>query len=475
MNATVNKGVLTSSLLLKLGHDGQNRTPRALDCANIATEWPKWKQNFLVWMIATGKNKNAEKDKIATFIWLLGEQGTTIYNTLYPNDGSENSMLGVDIPAPTITNPNEKTQRTLQEVLVKFDNHCVPLRNVAMESYKFNMIFQKQYQSFAEFETELRKQMQYCAYKCSSTTCQATFDERMLRDRIIVGVYDKKLQLKLLDGRNESLADVIDKCKVFEIVHQHKNILDDKSSTVASIASDIQANINALDQPKRVCFNCGQLWQKEHVLICKAKYAMCRKCTKKGHFAVMCRQMDKKPHQTQSSNGKINLNKQTVGTLLWSDITVVSNEFEPILGLYTCVELGIVKRADIGVISLPHSTESFLEQYKDVFTGCGKFPGEYKIYLKENSKPVVHYRKRIPHALLSPLKIELDKMLQGGIISRVDYPTDWVHNLQIHEKSNGKLRICLDPKPLNNCIKREHFLIPTIQDLMSCLAYSTVF
>ncbi|KAJ6639343.1 hypothetical protein Bhyg_12087, partial [Pseudolycoriella hygida] len=336
-------------------------------------------------------------------------------------------MLGVDIPAPTITNPNEKTQRTLQEVL------------------------------------------------CSSTTCQATFDERMLRDRIIVGVYDKKLQLKLLDGRNESLADVIDKCKLFEIAHQHKNILDDKSSTVASIASDIQANINALDQPKRLCFNCGQLWHKEHVLICKAKYAMCRKCTKKGHFAVMCRQMEKKPHQIQSSNGKINLNKQTVGTLLWSDITVVSNEFEPILGLYTCVELGIVKRADIDVISLPNSTESFLEQYKDVFTGCGKFPGEYKIYLKENSKPVVHYRKRIPHALLSPLKIELDKMLQDGIISSVDYPTDWVHNLQIHEKSNGKLRICLDPKPLNNCIKREHFLIPTIQDLMSCLAYSTVF
>ncbi|KAJ6636145.1 hypothetical protein Bhyg_14732, partial [Pseudolycoriella hygida] len=31
------------------------------------------------------------------------------------------------------------------------------------------------------------------------------------------------------------------------------------------------------------------------------------------------------PHQTQSSNGKINLNKQTVGTLLWSDITGMLN------------------------------------------------------------------------------------------------------------------------------------------------------
>ena len=77
-----------------MADEGQGRTPRALDCSNIGTEWPKWKQNFMVWMIATGKMGKPEKNKIATFIWLFGEQGAVIYNTLFPNDGSQTSMLG---------------------------------------------------------------------------------------------------------------------------------------------------------------------------------------------------------------------------------------------------------------------------------------------------------------------------------------------------------------------------------------------
>lgn len=46
--------------------------------------------------------------------------------------------------------------------------------------------------------------------------------------------------------------------------------------------------------------------------------------------------------------------------------------------------------------------------------------------------------------------------------------------MQIVEKPNGKLRICLDPKPLNGCIKREHYLILTIEDLPSRLANKTI-
>lgn len=43
------------------------------------------------------------------------------------------------------------------------------------------------------------------------------------------------------------------------------------------------------------------------------------------------------------------------------------------------------------------------------------------------------------------------------------------------EKPNGKLRICLDPKPLNDCIKREHYLIPTSDDILSRLSGKNMF
>ena len=59
-------------------------------------------------------------------------------------------------------------------------------------------------------------------------------------------------------------------------------------------------------------------------------------------------------------------------------------------------------------------------------------------------------------------------MERDGIIAKVDSPTDWVHNIVV-EKKNGDLRICLDPKGLNQAIRREHFQIPTYEDVVSRL------
>ena len=41
-------------------------------------------------------------------------------------------------------------------------------------------------------------------------------------------------------------------------------------------------------------------------------------------------------------------------------------------------------------------------------------------------------------------------------------------------KKNGNLRICIDPRPLNKALKREHFQLPTLNDLLPELADSKV-
>ena len=40
---------------------------------------------------------------------------------------------------------------------------------------------------------------------------------------------------------------------------------------------------------------------------------------------------------------------------------------------------------------------------------------------------------------------------------------------------NGKLRICLDPKDLNRAIQREHYPLPTIEDIATRLRGPKVF
>ena len=66
-------------------------------------------------------------------------------------------------------------------------------------------------------------------------------------------------------------------------------------------------------------------------------------------------------------------------------------------------------------------------------------------------------------------------MVEMKIIEFVDGPTDWVNALVIAEKPNGKLRICLDPRPLNQAIKRHHFPIPTAEEVFSNMKGAQVF
>lgn len=98
----------------------------------------------------------------------------------------------------------------------------MPQRNVTMEAFEFNSIVQKERQPFAEFETELRKQIQHCDFNCA---CGVSYEDRMLRDRIIVAIQNKQLQIKLLDGKDQPLKDVIERCKVFEAANANKILL----------------------------------------------------------------------------------------------------------------------------------------------------------------------------------------------------------------------------------------------------------
>ena len=50
-----------------------------------------------------------------------------------------------------------------------------------------------------------------------------------------------------------------------------------------------------------------------------------------------------------------------------------------------------------------------------------------------------------------------------------------MNNIVIVEKKDGSLRLCLDPKPLNEAIKRERHNILTPTDVQSQLSGKTIF
>ena len=89
--------------------------------------------------------------------------------------------------------------------------------------------------------------------------------------------------------------------------------------------------------------------------------------------------------------------------------------------------------------------------------------------------PVINPPRTVPAALRDRVKEELDDMEKRGVVRKVEEPTDWVNSMAIVEKPNGSLRICLDPRHLNKAIKREHFQLPTIEDITTRMANAKWF
>ena len=70
---------------------------------------------------------------------------------------------------------------------------------------------------------------------------------------------------------------------------------------------------------------------------------------------------------------------------------------------------------------------------------------------------------------------ELNNLVERGVLIPVTEPTQWVSQMAVVRKSNGKLRICIDPQPLNEALMREHYKLPTVDDVLPMLHDAKVF
>ena len=126
-------------------------------------------------------------------------------------------------------------------------------------------------------------------------------------------------------------------------------------------------------------------------------------------------------------------------------------------------------------MSVNHRTTDFFSEYSDCFGELGLLPEKHHIRVNTGISPVIHSTRRIPLALRDKVDNELDKMLKLRIIVPVNEPTEWVNQLVVTEKPNGKLRICLDPRDLNEAILRERYELPTVEQLFSEMSGAKFF
>ena len=80
--------------------------------------------------------------------------------------------------------------------------------------------------------------------------------------------------------------------------------------------------------------------------------------------------------------------------------------------------------------------------------------------------PAITLPRRVPLTLRDTLKDELTRLEKASVIIKEEEPTDWVSSLVVTEKPNGKLRVCIYPQHLNKALKRSHYPLPVMEDIL---------
>ena len=70
---------------------------------------------------------------------------------------------------------------------------------------------------------------------------------------------------------------------------------------------------------------------------------------------------------------------------------------------------------------------------------------------------------------------KLGNMVDYGIIVPVSEPTDWVSRMLVVSKADGDVRIVLHPSNLNMAVLRQHFLVPTVEQLFAKIGKAKFF
>ena len=159
---------------------------------------------------------------------------------------------------------------------------------------------------------------------------------------------------------------------------------------------------------------------------------------------------------------------------------VLKSEHHSLLSLDSCLILKLLtyKLEEVSVVNsgCKITKQQILSQFADLFTGLGCLSGEYDIDLDEKVLPVQNRPRKIPHTMRAAVESKLVQLEQAGVIASVDQPTDWISNITTVWKPDKKqVRICLDPRDLNKAIRRNHFNMPTIDDVLPNLKEAKLF
>lgn len=149
---------------------------------------------------------------------------------------------------------------------------------------------------------------------------------------------------------------------------------------------------------------------------------------------------------------------------------------QPLLSLDACLLFELMEIKEENICSVERAeVDALMTKYAELFNGYGKLPGEIHLELKEDAQPAITPVRKIPVPMKAKVAEKLQQLQHDGIITPVTKPTEWMSALVVVNKPSGDIRLCIDPKPLNQALRRDHYSMPTIDDVLPLLGKAKVF
>ncbi|XP_059669124.1 uncharacterized protein LOC132314258 [Cornus florida] len=113
-----------------------------------------------------------------------------------------------------------------------------------------------------------------------------------------------------------------------------------------------------------------------------------------------------------------------------------------------------------------------LNEYKDYFAwSYEEMPGlsrklvEHRLPIKKDFQPYKQPPRRMSSEVMLKIKEEIERLLKAGFIRTVRY-VEWLSNVVPVMKKNGKLRVCVDFRNLNNATPKDEYPMPVADQLI---------
>ena len=248
------------------------------DDSSLQLNWKRFLRGWTNYEVATGLIGESVQYRCAVFMTVIGEDACEKFEGFKFEQG--------------------EAENNIATVIAKFEEFCVGTTHEAFESYRFHVRDQEQTESIDAYVAELRKLARGCNF--------GDQEDRMIRDRILVGCRSQKIREKLLEDSKLTLKSALEICRALE-AGQTK--LEAMSGTKEIAVDRVrQKKSKQSEKPKKghsehhsdkyrsksgkKCLKCGYDWHKS-MKECPARDRDCKECQEIGHFWRLCPKKNK--------------------------------------------------------------------------------------------------------------------------------------------------------------------------------------